>query len=58
MESAKRFTNSFRTAEMKGYYTDDCFMGYIPATGSYEKFASESDYADAFAEMEVYDDYH
>ena len=34
---------------IKGYYVPCGYMGYVPATNSYQLFATESDYLDYIA---------
>lgn len=36
----------------KGYYTQSCYMGYVPSCGCYIPFASESEYREVIAENE------
>ncbi len=37
---------------MKGYYTDTCYMGWIPRFRRFIRFASEKDYEEFFRTYE------
>ena len=37
--------------EMKGYYTNSAYMGYIPSIGKYWQFESENAYIDYMKEV-------
>ena len=37
--------------EMKGYYTSNAYMGYIPSIGKYLQFESETAYIDYMREV-------
>ena len=37
---------------MKGYYNDDCYMGYLPSEGKYDKFETEDEYTSYYREFE------
>ena len=45
-----------RRTKMKGFYSGYSYFGYIPSLKKYLQFASESDYREAFQEMEERED--
>lgn len=37
---------------MKGYYNDDCYMGYLPSNGEYFRFDTDDEYAEYYRDFE------
>ena len=42
----------FKGNDMKGYYKDHCYMGWIPKFHKYLPFATETEYIEFYKEME------
>ena len=39
---------------MKGYYNDDCYMGYLPSVGEYLRFDTDDEYAEYYRDFEEF----
>ena len=36
---------------MKGYYTESCYMGWMPCYGRYMPFVSDTEYAEEYRKL-------